>query len=75
VKPATKDKLASALILSILVALVALSLAAREAEWWQYALAAALLLLAGLAVAESRRLRPGPGDRDEVGPGGRDTPP
>jgi hypothetical protein len=56
-KPAAKDKLASALILSILVAHVAIGLAARDAEWWQYAFATAMLLLAGLAVAQSRQLR------------------
>jgi hypothetical protein len=71
---AAKDKLAAALILAVLVALVALGLAAREAEWWQYAFAAAMLLLAGLVSVEARRIRNEmDGDRREGGEGDRQS--
>jgi hypothetical protein len=36
---------------------VALGLAAREAEWWEFIYAALMLLLAGLMAVEARRMR------------------
>jgi hypothetical protein len=69
-RPAVKGKLAAALILLILVALVALGLAAREADWWEYAFAVAMLLLVGLVAVAARRMR----SRQDGGDDGQRTP-
>src|SRR5262245_27842094 len=74
-KPAAKDKLASALIHSVLVALVALGLAGRAAEGWECVYAALMQPLAGRVAGWAGRVRHGRDDGAAHGGGQPAAPP